>query len=202
MNARDEGTEDGTDAMEMKNTLAFQRFVGMIWRRVRPPYWHSRGDAAELSYRKKQRKLVLELRAFAAEFRSFGEVIAPRVIQAPVAANDFPQNGDANPGRTAVWFGDRCLGTVLLRPIEECPKSMAFLGAITQWVDAAKGAQCHRAPPAGIPEALAAALADGLIPDSVPVSAGLEAHLKSWVRREMALLTAGVGIKHREKFNP
>ena len=47
MNARDEGTEDGTDAMEMKNTLAFQRFVGMIWRRVRPPYWHSCGDADE-----------------------------------------------------------------------------------------------------------------------------------------------------------
>ena len=49
MNARDEGTEDGTDAMEMKNTLAFQRFVGMIWRRVRPPYWHSCGNADELA---------------------------------------------------------------------------------------------------------------------------------------------------------
>ena len=110
MNARDEGTEEGTDAMEMKNTLAFQRFVGMIWRRVRPPYWHSCGDADELA--------------------------------------------------------------------------------------------CHRAPPAGIPEALAAALADGVIPDVVPASAGPEAHLKGWVRREMALLTAGVGTKHREKFNP
>ena len=93
----------------MKNIEVFQKFMGMIWRRVRPPYWHSRGDADELA--------------------------------------------------------------------------------------------CHRAPPAGIPEALAAALADGLIPDAVPESAGMEAHLKGWVRREMALLTAGVGTKHREKFN-
>ena len=57
-------------------------------------------------------------------------------------------------------------------------------------------------PDHDIPPALAAALADGLIPDAVSLDAGIVPHLKAWVRREMALLTAGVGIRHRERWNP
>ena len=62
--------------------------------------------------------------------------------------------------------------------------------------------ECRSESSGDIPPALAAAIVDGLIPDIVPLDAGIVEHLKAWARREMAMLTAGVGIKHREKWNP
>ena len=60
-----------------------------------------------------------------------------------------------------------------------------------------------------IPPALAAAHEADAIPPVVPLTpedAGRErdllAHLKSWVRAEIELRLAGVGLRHRQEHNP
>lgn len=195
------GTDEGTDAIGTKKIGTFQRIMRWIWRSVRHPYWHSHSDAAELAYREKRRNRVRELRAFAEDAQAKALMENDKDWDDDLMATGAPARAGVEAHR--VMLAE--IAEVLLR---HAPGSAALkvswngkewsTGSL-KWFAELMG---HRTPPADIPEALAAALADGLIPDSVPPVAGLEAHLKGWVRREMALLVAGVGIKHREKFNP